>query len=203
MKSLKSDHRGVSLVELVVVIAIITILSATTVGLLALLPRRQVIGCGTEVVSMLEKTRTNAISYNDAWLVLYYTEEGVYGQICTRKYLDDGSGTYSYQVVSEDPTKIGNPGIKLAYAVTEGGTVTELPIQETGKTSHLIVRYDRSSGAFKTTELMIKDNSDPYDINDASEISGSPVKEIHALKGSVTYVASMNKLTGKVIGSMP
>ncbi len=202
MKRLMSDHRGVTLVELVVVIAIMTILSTLTVSLLALLPRRQVMGCGTEIVSMLDKTRTNAISYNDAWLVLYYKNDGVYGQICTRKYLPGESGTYSYQVVSDDPVKIGNAGLTLGYAVSEGDAVTDLPMQEDGKTSHLIVRYDRSSGAFKTTQVMIKDNTSEYDVNDATEISGSPVKEIQVAKGGVIYIASMNKLTGKVIGSM-
>ncbi len=203
MKRIKSDHRGVSLVELVVIIAIITILSATTAGLLALLPRRQVMGCGTEIVSMLDKTRTNAISYNDAWLVLYYTDDGVFGEVFTRKNLPGEGGSYSYQVVSDDAVKIGNHGLKLSYAVAEGDAETELPLQEDGKTSHLIIRYDRSSGAFKSTQLMIKDSATEYDVSDATEISGGPVKEIHVTKGGVAYVASMNKLTGKVIGSMP
>ena len=125
--SVLHDQRGFSLVELVVVIAIMGVLAVGGLLSMSLVFGQNVKSCYKELESYLQQTRMMAMSRADATLKIYTKSDGV----------------YVYSSTENREVKIGKAGISVSYHDTNGNTV-----DVTGATE-LEISFDRSSGAFK------------------------------------------------------
>ena len=125
------DQKGFSLVELVVVIAIMGVLAVGGLLSMSLVFGQNIKSCYKELESYLQQTRMMAMSRADATLKIYTKVDGV----------------YVYPSVENREIKIGKVGISVSYHDTNGNTV-----DVTGATE-LEISFDRSSGAFKPISI--------------------------------------------------
>lgn len=123
----RRDARGFSLVELIVVIAIMAVLMTTGLVSMSLVSGQNVKSCVSEAESYLSRTRLEAMSRENAELKLLVKNDGVYVNLS----------------VEGRDVKIGKSGISVSYETTGGTTV------DVSGSTELIISYDRSSGAFK------------------------------------------------------
>ena len=128
-------NRGFSLIELIVVVAIMAV--ALTVGGYALsaISLANAKNCATEIKSSLEKTRTQACSTDKgtsmAVLSLYRDADG---KVCISK---------NYEGTEKE---IGSKTVSVKYRVKGNATYLDLG------TTPLKFGFDRSSGGFKAVE---------------------------------------------------
>lgn len=166
----KLNNRGITLTELVVVIAITAVLAGGGITMMGLIPRMQVNGCVQDFVGNMNKVKTNTMSFQDVKAELYQDSTGVYMQVYKGK---NASGDW---LLDETSILIGEKGV-CVKAVIDGAEV-----DLNGK--RLELSYDRSSGSF----------------NDAQVVGGvsGECTSITFYKGSIERVATLTTLTGKM-----
>lgn len=163
--------------ELIVVIAIMSVLTGFLVLSMGIIPKNRVRACSKELVSKLEQTRTDALSFYNAKLELYRDADGIYTTTIISK---DTSGTGT--PVTE---KIGKGDLELYFLTTESGA-SRCILQDGDK---LVFSFKRSSGGFLYLE---------------GSVGGNPVtanvycKEIKVACGSYERIIELVPLTGKV-----
>lgn len=124
---MRQNHKGFSLVELIVVIAVMAILGTVSVLSFATLTGRQVTSCASEIESYISQTKMQALSRAGAELRIFVKSDGVY---------------VNMSVEGRD-VKVGKSGIQVRY--TSNGTEVTL-----SDSVDLVLSFDRSSGAFTT-----------------------------------------------------
>lgn len=170
---MKQDNRGYSLVELIVIIAIVGILAGLSMVSIASVPQGQVKACTKELVYQLEHTRTNSLGYEGASLTLTMDADGVHTKCSVTK-----------KGVTTDETKtVGKAGIEIYYKI-DGGALTLL------EDDALTLTYDRSSGAFKYPKLTVGGSESTLD---------KYCTDIIIKKGSYQRQISLIPLTGKLV----
>lgn len=122
---MRQDQKGFSLVELIVVIAIMAIV--TTVGLtsFSLVTGQQVKSCTANIEGYIGQTRMQALSRDSGSLMLEVLDNGVFATLS-----------------SGENVKVGSSGITISYSSDDGSEVT------LGEGDTLSLSFDRSSGAF-------------------------------------------------------
>lgn len=171
---MKRDNRGFSMVELVVVIAIVGILAGISVTMYGQVTYANTKKTVEEVSDMLDRQRITSMSRKETqYLYIYHLSDGYY----MKMLVDDGSGTVpvldslNTSLLDEDGTRISSNGISI-YKDTESNSTLV-----TGDTIIRIVF--RRSGVFDT-------NAD----------SGTNVSRI-IFVGSGTHTITLIKETGK------
>lgn len=164
----KKSNRGVSLVELVVVIAIMTVLVGAVsigIGMVSTKPATQ---CASNIQICLNRCRTHTMGKTKGLVGFYADSEGVWmveklGYSNTD--LDDSSDCFA-----EDYTKkkIGKKGVTIS--VDEAGT--SIPALD----SPIVFYFKRSDGSLDNTSANC----------------------IYISKGKKKYKVTVQKLTGKV-----
>lgn len=169
----RTENKGYSLVEVVVTIAIMAVVVGGVVGLSGMIPRAQVNGCAEEMILQVEKTRTEAMSYRDAWIEIYKGTDGIY---VDRVVDRNGNGTVDTGEM--DTIYIGDPGIVIEYKA--GSSYTTL-------TEHLKLRFVRSTGGFKKPFVGSVESTE--DCTGLKLSKGSFVREVELvpLTGKITY----------------
>lgn len=120
------DNRGFSLVELIVVIAVVAILAAGTAYGVVNLTSWRVDECVKGIDAALNETSINAMSRENCYLTLF----------------QKSNGNYYVQVSGKQEEKLGSDALTITYTVSNGTTGTISASQS------LMITYDRSSGAF-------------------------------------------------------
>lgn len=171
---MRKDNRGLSMIEVIVVLAIMSVMAgAFTIGLSMAL-RKPADECASKLQSALQSNRMLAMGKLDTKLEIYMDAEGY---IYLREITETATPTGSDVRTTE--TLIGDSGITFEYELSDGSTASLLP-----EGSPLILSFDRSSGAFKDLEEM-----------------GFPnryCKTITISKSGLVKVLTMSYLTGKV-----
>ena len=125
-------NQGYSLVELIVVIAIMAVLTGTSVISVNMIGSFKAKECAKNIQSCINKTRVSTMGRNSVVLHLYQGADGsIYAQTTT-------NGT------ADEPQVIGKKSVTVRY--TDGddlGTATELDA------SGVYIEFDRSSGTMK------------------------------------------------------
>lgn len=189
---MKQDNRGLSLVELIVVIAIMAVLIGVGILSLSLLFGTQARGCAQNVSSMLSETKTGCLSRYDETMTLSYrtkgpdedtaiTSDGYYAENCiytigkedekVKSILIGGTG-------SSEIRRMGNKNVIITVHLSDG-TYFEL-----GTANSVTIRYNRSTGAF-----------DYVMVNNAP--TSNYIEKMTFSSGLKTYTITMFQETGK------
>lgn len=126
------QNEGFSLVELIVVIAILAVLGAGAVMGVGMLGGWQIKECVSLLDGGLNETRTEALSKQMAYLTISCDE----------------NGSYYMEVTGKPREKLAGDKITITYTTDAGEGETAITTEQP-----LSLSYDRSSGAF----LPIKD----------------------------------------------
>ncbi|MCR5702475.1 MAG: type II secretion system GspH family protein [Lachnospiraceae bacterium] len=180
--SLRKDNRGVSLIELIVVMAIMVVLvGAASVGI-SLVSTKAATQCAKNMQISLNKARINAMGKKNSYIAFIQTGDGVYMvERFDETAYDENTGhrisvwtnpeggSYSNPGEMQGVAKIGKTGLDI----TVNGT--DLKTFENG-TSY--IEFKRSDGSLK----------DPANLT------------IVVKKGTlITYTVHVEPLTGKVV----
>ncbi len=171
------DSAGVSLVELIVVVAIMSVLiggASIGLGLVATKPATQ---CASNIEICLNRCRTQTLGKNNGFVAFYADSNGdiyvVEKLSYTNRNINDSSDCAPGDYVKK---KIGKKGV----TVTCGGhSLTDTPNKP------YYYDFERSVGSF-------------VGCTDSTGADVSPC-DIVVNKGSRSYTISIQKLTGKVV----
>lgn len=129
------DQRGVSLIELIVVLAIMGVVSTFGLLGLSLLTGQNIKSCYRQLDHYLDATKLTAMSKQEATLKLY-------------KGTDDG--IYIHLSATNEDIRIGKAGLTVRFG--DGNN-----LYEADGTQTLKLCFDRSTGAFK--EALLADDT--------------------------------------------
>lgn len=134
MNKWKRDDKGFTLVEMIVILAIIAVIGGVVVLGLNLISGKPVTQCARQMQILLEQNRTVAMGKENTYVVIYKSSDGVMAQ------------EYINGLVNGDPKRIGESVVD----VTCGGT----PLGNSLGTGTRI-EFDRGSGALTGNAEMV------------------------------------------------
>jgi len=151
MKKYLKDNRGVSLIELIVVLAIMMVLASLTTFSVRMLSARSATQCAENMKISIEKNRTTVMGKKNGRIAFYRNAEGdVYMQ---------EEFNYSSPTFSKDPSKATRIGKKEVEVYFNGSALTTSPV---------VIEFKRSgelkSGA-DVLPIIIKKQNKEYEIN--------------------------------------
>lgn len=162
------NNDGYSLIELVIVLAIIAVIMGTVFYSVILVFSANAKSCANDIQRAIGDCKVSTMGKSAAYMKLYRNADG---NVFTQMWIKDSSGSY----VPSDPQKVGTSRVYVGYKAV-GGTETELP---TGESSGIQICFDRATGGFK------------------EDGSGNLYEIIYVKGGSKSYEISLTKLTGK------
>lgn len=153
---MKKNNQGFSLVELIVVIALLAVMVGGVVAYSGNYGSAKVRKCAKEIESYFSQTKVCAMSKSQAYMILYADDTGVYVKTV------QGSVT--------DTEKIGDKGLSVTYRNERTGS-TYTSIGSTESTG-LKIEFDRASGACKKMAddkycyaIRVSNGSETYTVN--------------------------------------
>lgn len=139
------NNKGFSLVELIVVIAIMGVLTGIiTISTRTILGSR-VKECAANIESQLKMARETTMGKSRVTLKIYRNESGEYYSELTTYDADQTT------VLSTDKKRVGRKSITLKYS-TDSVSYTTM-----NNSDSFIVEYDRSSGAMKNQSSCVRE----------------------------------------------
>ena len=140
----KLNNRGVSLVELVVVVLILGILAVGTAVSMSIVYNAKVSNAAKRLTSMLDRAREEAMAHITGTTYLEVKEED--GSVYARVFMQPKSGE-AVQTVAEE--KLGNTNITYTfYAYKDRDDSDEVPVSvEVSGTDEVRILYNPASGA--------------------------------------------------------
>lgn len=166
------DNNGYSLIELVIVLAIIAAIMGTVFYSIILIFSANAKSTANDIQRAIGDCKVATMGKASAYMELYRDagNENVY----TRMYVMDSSGAY----VPSEPQKVGPRRVTVAYS-QDGTSETELAAGD-----KIAIFFDRANGGFTTGTA---DDGTTYPIYKAIFVQG----------GSKHYKIELTKLTGK------
>lgn len=132
---MKKDNRGISLVEMIIVIAILAVVSggvAIGIGSALSKPAEE---CTKKITDSLKNARVSTMGKNTVKLYLYSDTDGIY--LKEEVLVTDGTAT-------SKTIRIGQRGVEVSYQVTGDSSYTSLG----GEGNPLTLSYKRTTGGF-------------------------------------------------------
>ncbi len=168
---MKKDNRGLSLVELIIVMAIIAVIAgAASIGV-GLITGRPADKCASRLQTVMQNNRITTMGKLDASMRIYMDAAG-----CI--YVDELIKV-NESTTNTVTTQVGAAGVVLQYKITGEDAYRELT-----PGTVLLLSFDRSSGAFKDLTAM--------------GLPGHYCEEIKIVKGNRTKILRLSYLTGKI-----
>ena len=167
---MRQDNRGISLVEVMVVIAIIAVLGGVGIWGINALTGRPAQQCSQKIVYSLERHRTTATGKVSALYELCEKDSKIY----VREWVSNGSNPIDTSAAPSSEIQIGAVGVTVEY------TVGSDPTRNNIRDFPLRLSFDRSSGSFKPLA------------------GGGYCKKIYVSSGGREYSVTLVPLTGKV-----
>lgn len=168
---MKKNNKGFSLVELIIVIAIIAVILGTAFFSLNLVFGANAKTCANDIKNAIAQGKINAMGKSNAYVEIFRdtTDQCIYARQCILE-----NGTWAIG----EAELISNARVYVGF-VPEGGTETELAPGDSVRIS-----FDRGSGSFR-------------EFHDGATVA--PVySEVLVRGGTRAYRLVLTKLTGKV-----
>ena len=173
MRGLEKNNKGYSLVELIIVIAIIAVIGLGATWSIILVFSANAKTCANDLVSAISecKIMTMTKGQGNVRLILYRDGENgaIYSKLQTKE-----SPSAGWEDSKDGREKIGASKCTVTRIEDDGVTETSIPTSEGAAWE---IYFDRSSGKLEDT---------------------STVNNIHVLGGRKSYRVKIEKLTGKV-----
>lgn len=186
------DERGFSLVELIVVIAIISIIGAGAYSMLGLLNGKYAKECAAKTQSVLSQTKVAAMSKSKG-AALYDVYIRIYTDANGSIFVDSvtGRGTSEEFRTTE---KIGNAKVTVSAVKGRAGTDASDTVVTLGVSNEIIIAFNRADGTFN--EVV---SSEPTGAEGSTPAKEADIywKKLIFSQGSVEYVLELVPLTGK------
>lgn len=129
-KCLKSNNTGFSIIELIIVLAIMTVIGAAAFLTTAVATDKHVNSCAQKITSSLEQTRNITLGKQEGYVEIWQTT-GDY--VRCQMYID--GKPYG------DEVAIGHPGLTVTVNLSDGTSPTL-----TSLASHTKISFSRSNG---------------------------------------------------------
>ncbi len=165
----KRDNRGVTLVELIIVIAIMSIVIGITGYGLGLVTNKPVDECAKKMEMALNRNRTNAMGKKVCYIEFYMDNN----RVTMYEYMTDASNN-----VQESTVVIGAEGVKMRLFYKDGSTVDL-------DGTHRKIAFTRDSGSLSDAYGMICTKIAVYK-GDYSSTTNIRTIELEELTGKVT-----------------
>lgn len=170
----KRDNRGLSLIELVIVMAIMAVLTAAVGIGVSLVTNKAADKCATQLKTSIQSVRITTMGKFKTYLKIYMTADGV----CIEEVVQSvEGGTFTSTL-----TYTGDANVAVTYTLNDG---SKYSLGDAA--SPLYIEFDRSSGAMKRL---------PDEMGPAQ--AGKYCVEIEISKGNRTRTIKIAYLTGKV-----
>jgi prepilin-type N-terminal cleavage/methylation domain-containing protein len=167
----KKNNRGLSLVEIIVVVAILSVIIGTVSIGFGLVSTKSATECAKNIQISLERCRINTMGKKQGCIAIYKKTDGIY---IVEAY-DYGATTPTLDSIDKTNEKrIGKKDVNVYMGAGPYDPTTTYSAMDTG----YIIEFNRSDGSVKS-------------------ISGTSYLFIFN-KGSRTEVVSIDKLTGRV-----
>lgn len=188
------DNKGYSLVELVIVIAIIAAISGMAIYSLSLLFGQYARECANNTSAVLDKEKNYALTKSatvDCYVeIVMRDDDGYYA-----RYYVPGSAITKTDWVLIEEQKIGKKSVSMVATLMNSGTGVSRDVTIDADTSIKIV-YNRSSGAFKGTVESDGSGGDAGYLPSMSDIGNEQCTKIIIEQGKV-YEIQLYPATGK------
>lgn len=169
-KTDKLHNGGYSLIELVIVLAIIAIIMSTVFYSIILIFSANAKSTANDIQRAIGDCKVTTMGRSAAYMKLYRNADG---DVFTQMWVKDSSGSD----VPSEPQRVGPKRVTVAYK-KKGGSRTELLAGDS-----IGIGFDRASGGFAKD----KTGHDDYDLYDAIYVEG----------GSKKFEIVLTELTGK------
>lgn len=159
---MKSNHKGYSLIELVVVVAILSIIFVIVGAGIGSVQGARASSCAKKLLSAMEETKTNSLGFDEVKLKLYKKTDGYYIAISQYKYVFAGDGTKSL-VEDTNATierKIGDKDLNISAKMS---AMAGSEVSYNVTVNDIIISFDRSSGAFNPVGVYSAGGATPVD----------------------------------------
>lgn len=145
----RKDRSGFTLIELIVIIAVMSILTGVVFYSINLLGYADTVKCANRIDNGLSSLRLNTMSRTGEYVMYLYRYDGSY-YICTVNG-DSGAAELENPVLNEETgTKVGSSRVTISVCGQDGG------YKELEAGSPVSFRYYKNSGAFKSDWKEIK-----------------------------------------------
>lgn len=171
---MKKDNRGLSMVEMIIVVAILVTVTGTVFLGIGFVTGKPAEKCANKLLSLMQRNRITTMGKLEARLEIYIKDDC----LCVKEVVQtDGEAGPK---VTEN--KIGEAGVVVTYRLVGESTYRTLG----DESSPLIISYDRSSGAFRDLSLM------------GSSWAGRYCEEIKIEKANKVKILKLVTRTGKI-----
>ncbi len=136
----KLNNKGLSLIELIIVLAIMAIIGAASFLSLSMATNRQVSSCADKIRSTLDQTRNLALGKNSAYMVIWKDDT-----VKVRIYVNNEPYGGNY-------IDVGVGGLDVTYDTNTASGLTLGNSEATGQ----MIEFDRSSGGVKGATYITK-----------------------------------------------
>lgn len=175
---MRHNNKGLSLVELIVVIAIMSVLSGIVYIGIANIFNTKVTQCAENMENIINKVRVNTMGRNEVTLRFYQESDGRY---FSETKVKKGTATkYTEETVNE---QVGKSGIDVKF--TTDASITDpnasgVQTLSNATGNEIKIEFDRSSGEVKV------------------DGSGACVRKIWIIRNTKVKTITIYKETGKV-----
>lgn len=188
------NNKGFSLVELIIVVAIMTILLGMVFYSFSLMVGQYARECANNTSAVLDKEKNYALAKSatvDCYVEIIYREnDGYYA-----RYYVPGSAITKTVWVLDEEQKLGKQKVSMEFTLENAGAGTTDNVTLDADTSVKIV-FNRSSGAFKGAVVADGSEGDAGSLPDMLTLGSKQCTKITITQGR-TYEITLYPSTGK------
>lgn len=205
----RSNNRGFSLVELIVVIAIMVIMIGFVSLSASMIFGTQAKECAQKVGARMDATKTGSMSrYNEVMVLRILSKDvdgatrdeiksdGIYADNFITTIKKSGKSVAEKPIDDPEARRMGNAKVVVTAYLSDGSSYVLKDAHETlgsGECGAIVIRYQRTTGAFDCVGLSWGGTQD--------RIDGVYLEKLTFQSGMRTYVITFVKETGTYVMS--